>query len=130
MDSFVTWPLPTCWFVNSSPSGDTKEPDPPDPTTETDRRVDFPKMLRGGLKAAAFTAYTPQGRRDAEGLAVAAARAEDMLRHIRTRADGSTRRFCTTASELEAAHAVVRNSFRADLIRLKSELVDHGTNLS
>jgi F-type H+-transporting ATPase subunit b len=32
--------------------------------------------------------------------------------------------------ELEAAHAVVRNSFRADLIRLKSELVDHGTNLS
>ena len=32
--------------------------------------------------------------------------------------------------ELEAAHAVVRNSFRADLVRLKSELVDHGTNLS
>lgn len=32
--------------------------------------------------------------------------------------------------ELEAAHAVVRNSFRADLIRLKSELVNHGTNLS
>src|SRR5262249_60293653 len=32
--------------------------------------------------------------------------------------------------ELEAAHAVVRNSFRADLIRLKSELVDHDTNLS
>ena len=32
--------------------------------------------------------------------------------------------------ELEAAHAVVRNSFRADLIRLKSELVHHDTNLS
>jgi F-type H+-transporting ATPase subunit b len=31
--------------------------------------------------------------------------------------------------ELEAAHAVVRNSFRADLIRLKSELVNHDTEL-
>ena len=32
--------------------------------------------------------------------------------------------------ELEAAHAVVHNSFRSDLIRLKSELVHHDTNLS
>jgi F-type H+-transporting ATPase subunit b len=32
--------------------------------------------------------------------------------------------------ELEAPHAVVRNSFRADLVRLKSELVHHDTNLS
>jgi F-type H+-transporting ATPase subunit b len=32
--------------------------------------------------------------------------------------------------ELEAPHAVVRNSFRADLIRLKSELVHHDTNLA
>jgi F-type H+-transporting ATPase subunit b len=30
--------------------------------------------------------------------------------------------------ELEAPHAVVRNSFRADLIRLKSELVHHDTD--
>jgi F-type H+-transporting ATPase subunit b len=30
--------------------------------------------------------------------------------------------------ELEASHAVVRNSFRADLVRLKSELVRHDTN--
>jgi F-type H+-transporting ATPase subunit b len=30
--------------------------------------------------------------------------------------------------ELEAAHAVVRNSFRADLFRLKSELVHHATD--
>jgi F-type H+-transporting ATPase subunit b len=29
--------------------------------------------------------------------------------------------------ELEAPHAVVRNSFRADLIHLKSELVHHDT---
>jgi F-type H+-transporting ATPase subunit b len=30
--------------------------------------------------------------------------------------------------KLEAPHAVVRNSFRADLVRLKSELVHHDTN--
>lgn len=30
--------------------------------------------------------------------------------------------------ELEAPHAVVRNSFRADLVRLRSELVHHDTN--
>jgi membrane dipeptidase len=83
---------------------DIRWPNPPDATTETDRRVDFPKMARGGLKAAVFIAYTQQGKRDAEGLAAAAARAEDMLRHIRTRADGTTRRFCATAAELEAAH--------------------------
>ncbi|WP_198368867.1 dipeptidase [Roseomonas rosulenta] len=84
---------------------DIRWPDPPDATTESDRRVDFPKMARGGLNAAIFIAYTPQGKRDAENLAAAAARAEAMLRHIRTRADGATRRFCATAAELEAAHA-------------------------
>ncbi len=84
---------------------DIRWPDPPDATTETDRRVDFPKMTRGGLRGAVFIAYTQQSRRDAEGLAAAAARAEAMLRHIRGRADGTTRRFCTTAQELEAAHA-------------------------
>ncbi len=83
---------------------DIRWPDPPDATGETDRRVDFPKMRRGGLKAAVFIAYTPQGKRDAEGLAAAAARADAMLRHIRTRAEGTTRRFCATAEELEAAH--------------------------
>ena len=84
---------------------DIRWPDPPDATAETDRRVDFPKMRRGGLQAAVFIAYTPQGRRDAEGLAAAAARAEAMLRHIRSRADGTTRIFCRTAQEMEAAHA-------------------------
>ncbi len=83
---------------------DIRWPEPPDAARETDRRVDFPKMLRGGLKAAVFIAYTPQGKRDEEGLAAAAARADAMLRHIRARADGKARRFCATASELEAAH--------------------------
>jgi membrane dipeptidase len=108
---------------------DIRWPDPPDATTETDRRVDFPKMLRGGLKAAVFIAYTPQGKRDDESLAAAAARAEAMLRHIRTRADGKTRRFCSTADELEAAHAAGAlcvlsavengNALARDLSRLK-----------
>ncbi|CAH0206581.1 dipeptidase [Roseomonas sp. CECT 9278] len=108
---------------------DIRWPDPPDATTETDRRVDFPKMLRGGLNAAVFIAYTPQTKRDDESLAAAAARAEAMLRHIRTRADGSTRRFCTTADELEAAHAAGAlcvlsavengNAMARDLSRLK-----------
>lgn len=84
---------------------DIRWPEPPDATGETDRRVDFPKMLRGGLKAAVFIAYTGQGKRDGESLAAVAARADAMLRHIRTRANGTTRHFCTTASELEAAHA-------------------------
>ena len=108
---------------------DIRWPDPPDATTETDRRVDFPKMLRGGLKAAVFIAYTPQGKRDAEGLAAASARAEAMLRHIPTRADGKARRFCTTTEELEAAHAAGAlavlsavenaNAMARDLSRLK-----------
>jgi membrane dipeptidase len=84
---------------------DIRWPEPPDATGETDRRVDFPKMLRGGLKAAVFIAYTGQGRRDDESLAAVAARADAMLRHIRTRANGTTRHFCTTAAELEAAQA-------------------------
>lgn len=108
---------------------DIRWPDPPDATTETDRRVDFPKMARGGLNAAVFIAYTPQAKRDDESLAASAARAEAMLRHIRTRADGTTRRFCATAAELEAAHAAGAicvlsavengNALARDLSRLK-----------
>ncbi|WP_205963656.1 dipeptidase [Roseicella aquatilis] len=80
-------------------------PDPPDPLAETTMRVDFPKMARGGLDAAIFIAYLPQGRRDEAGHAAAAERAEAMLRHIRARADGTRRRFCATAAELEACFA-------------------------
>jgi len=84
---------------------DIRWPDPPDWTTETDRRVDLPKMRRGGMKAAVFIAYVGQGQRDSSSHIAAGARAEAMLRHIRARADGTTSRFCTTAAELEAAHA-------------------------
>lgn len=108
---------------------DIRWPEPPDPTGETDRRVDFPKMLRGGLKAAVFIAYTGQTRRDDESLAAVAARADAMLRHIRSRANGTTRHFCTTAAELEAAQAAGAlavlsavengNALARDLSRLK-----------
>ena len=58
---------------------DIRWPEPPDATTETDRCVDFPKMRLGGLRGAVFIAYTPQARRDAEGLAAAASRATKTL---------------------------------------------------
>ena len=80
-------------------------PDTPDPAGETNRRVDFPKMRRGGLGAVVFIAYLPQGKLTAEGHAEAAARAEAMLRHIAGTADGVERAFCADADALEAAKA-------------------------
>lgn len=85
---------------------DIKWPETPDWLAETEQRVDLPKMRRGGLRAAVFIAYVPQGPRDAAGHAAAAARAEAMLRHIRDRADGGQdRRFCATPEALEACFA-------------------------
>jgi len=84
---------------------DIRWPDPTDPTTETTMQVDFPKMAQGGMHAAIFIAYVPQGKRDPAGHAAAGERAEAMLRHIRGRADGAARRFCASAAEVEAAHA-------------------------
>jgi membrane dipeptidase len=82
---------------------DIRWPNPPDPRSEGPMRVDFPKMERGGLRGAVFIAYVPQGKRDAAGHAEAAARADAMLVHIRSRADGEARRFCATAAAVEAA---------------------------
>lgn len=80
-------------------------PDTPDPAGETQRRVDFPKMRRGGLDAVVFIAYLPQGPLTAEGHAAAAARAEAMLRHIAATAIGPGRTFCPDAAAAEAAKA-------------------------
>jgi membrane dipeptidase len=80
-----------------------------DPFTDTPRRrVDLPKMRRGGLKAGCFAAYVPQGRRDAEGYAGAGQRALAMLDAIAamgTGRDGIATRLCGTADEIERAHA-------------------------
>ncbi len=79
-------------------------PDTPDPATETGRRVDFPKMRRGGLGAVVFIAYLPQGALTPEGHAAAAVRAEAMLRHIAATAEDD-RAFCPDALATEAAKA-------------------------
>jgi membrane dipeptidase len=77
-------------------------PETPDPRGATNRCVDFPKMAEGGLKSVVFVAYLPQGPRNAEGHAVAASRAEAMLRAIRATAAGDSRRIVSRAAELEA----------------------------
>ncbi len=82
-------------------------PDPPHPAGTTNRRVDFPKMARGGLKAVVFIAYLPQGKLTPEAHDAAAARAEAMLRHIAETGEGSdpARRFCRDVARMEAAIA-------------------------
>ena len=78
-------------------------PNTPDPAGETQRRVDFPKMRRGGLGAVVFIAYLPQGPLTPEGHAEAAARAEAMLRHIAGTGAAADRAFCADAAATEAA---------------------------
>ncbi len=84
-------------------------PDGDDPFHESaNRRVDLPKMLRGGLRAGCFAAYIPQGRLDAAAHAEAGRRAFAMLERIAamgTPRDGIPTRLCTTAGAIERAHA-------------------------
>ncbi|HEY0418335.1 MAG TPA: dipeptidase [Acetobacteraceae bacterium] len=71
---------------------------------DTARRVDLPKMKRGGMAAGCFAAYVPQGARTPEANQAAFERAMAMLRAIN--AMGSTNqgaRVCTTADEIEQA---------------------------
>lgn len=58
-------------------------PNGPDPFEDGKRRVDFPKMLRGFLRAGCFVAYVPQAARTAENDRAAWARALAMLETIR-----------------------------------------------
>ena len=58
----------------------------------TRRRVDLPKMQRGGMSAGCFAAYVPQGPRTAEGNAAATARALAMLQAIRAMGPGGEAR--------------------------------------
>jgi membrane dipeptidase len=80
-----------------------------DPFTDTaKRRVDLPKMQRGGMRAGCFAAYVPQGKRDAEGHAAASARALAMLDAIGGMGisrDGIETRLCSTADDIERAHS-------------------------
>ncbi len=79
-------------------------PSGPDPHTETNRRVDLPKMRRGHLTVGCFAAYVPQGPRTPVGRAAAKDRALAMLAAI----NGMAR---------EEPGAVVRVASRVDDIR-------------
>ena len=71
---------------------------------ETTRRVDLPKMRRGGMAAGCFAAYVPQGPRTAEGHEAAFARATGMLEAIQTMG-GDRARVCVSVADIEQAHA-------------------------
>jgi len=84
---------------------DIRWPETPDWTATTRQLVDLPKLRAGGVDAAVFVAYVPQGRRDAQGHAAAAARAAAMLDHIAARGAAAGTRFCATPDALQACFA-------------------------
>jgi membrane dipeptidase len=81
-------------------------PTGPDPFQDGTRRVDLPKMVRGGLTAGCFVAYVPQAARTPAGEDAAYARAIAMLDHInamgRTEA-GIVARVTPTVDAIRAA---------------------------
>ncbi len=80
-------------------------PTGPDPFLEGTRRVDLPKMQRGGLAAGCFVAYVPQAVRTPESDAAAYERVTGMLQTIRAmgRSErGIVARLATTVAEIEA----------------------------
>ncbi len=81
-------------------------PTGPDPFLDGTRRVDLPKMLRGGLTAGCFAAYVPQVARTPENETAAFERAIAMLQAIRAMGrsqDAIVARVAVTAAEIEAA---------------------------
>jgi membrane dipeptidase len=84
-------------------------PPGPSPFEDGPRRVDLPKMLRGGLSAGCFAAYVPQGRCDEAGFTQAYERAIAMLHaiHEMGRPGPDARciagRIASTVAEIEAA---------------------------
>lgn len=72
------------------------------------RRADPARMRAGGLRAACFAAYVPQGPRTAEGFAAAKGRALSMLAAIRAMGEEDGMRLAATAAELRDAFAAER----------------------
>jgi membrane dipeptidase len=106
-------------------------PTGPDPFTDGPRKVDLPKMLRGGLSGGCFAAYVPQAARTPASEQVAFERAVAMLGAIRRMAAGAPgvpARLTVTAAEVARAREdgvlavipVVENGFAigTDLARL------------
>jgi membrane dipeptidase len=81
-------------------------PPGPEPFVDGPRRVDMPKMQRGGMSAGCFVAYVPQAARTPASEDAAFARAIAMLDHInamgRTEND-ITARVASSAGAIEAA---------------------------
>ena len=82
-------------------------PDTPDPNVDGPRRVDLPKMQRGGLWVGCFAAFIPQAARDAASYASARARADAMLDAIDAMAANARipATTATTADEVRAGRA-------------------------
>ncbi len=81
-------------------------PDGPSVFEDGTRRVDFPKMTRGGVAAGCFVAYVPQARRTPENEQAAHERAIAMLHAIRAmgRSEGGiAARVASTTAEIESA---------------------------
>lgn len=81
-------------------------PTGPDPFEEGSRRVDLPKMRRGGVTAGCFVAYVPQAARTPASEEAAFERVEAMLLAIRAMgrdAAGILARLATSADAIEAA---------------------------
>src|SRR3974390_2004327 len=81
-------------------------PTGPDPFVEGPRKVDLPKMQRGGLSAGCFAAYVPQPARTPASEPASFERAIAMLQAIRGMGrshNGVVARVASTADEIEAA---------------------------
>ena len=70
---------------------------------EGKRRVDLPKMRRGGLAAGCFAAYVPQGPRTPEGHEAAYTRAIAMLQAIQGNGARGRPGCAVSADEIERA---------------------------
>ncbi len=86
-------------------------PPGPSPFEDGPRRVDLPKMRRGGLGAGCFAAYVPQGKNDEAGFTAAYERAVAMLGAIREMGEAGSNslalagRIATTVADIESARA-------------------------
>jgi membrane dipeptidase len=85
----------------------------PDPFREGPRRVDLPKMIRGGLSAACFVAYVPQTTRTPGSEAAANARAIAMLDQIGAMQHALTPIRMRIASRADAIEAAKRDGILA-----------------
>ncbi len=84
-------------------------PDGPSAHEDGPRRVDLPKMRRGGLSAVCLAAFVPQGARDAEGFRAAATRVGAMLDAIDALPEGAGDvDLASTPDEVRAAHRAGR----------------------